>query len=273
MRCNEEDIIVPRIETIETSRVVLVEDFTGVKCPNCPNAARKIVQLSDLYPGKVVSIAYHTQFLGDPITFPTEYKSKYDFRTAAGDQLEQTLGYYIGKPAVTMNRKKYNEADEYLLGSVDGLGNIETELNQKPVAEIKITNTYDSNSRVLKSSIVVNPLQDYTGQLKLTALIIESHIIDTQIDNTEYKLDYEHNHVFRQLLSDINGDLLNTQLRIGEPISKEYQFTLPAEAGWWKAENCEVVAFLSDYALQPTVSNQKLNAGYVLQAASHGVTE
>lgn len=273
VQCSEDDIIVPKVETINTERVVLIEDFTGVKCPNCPNAARRISQLSELYPGKVVSIAYHTQFLGDPVTFPTEYMSKYDFRTPEGNQIEQTLGLYIGKPAVTLNRKKPSESDEFLLGSVDGLSNIEQELAQNPVADLIITNKFDAASRQLKATVEVKPLVDYSGQLKLTAVLLESHIFDTQIDNTVYKIDYEHNHVFRSLLSDINGDLLSNQLRTGEVIKKEYQFTIPAEAGWWKVENMEVVAFLSDYDLQPVVNNQKLNAGYVLQAGIRAVIE
>lgn len=63
--CSETEIIVPKAGEIISDRVVLIEDFTGVKCPNCPNAAREITSLMGRYPKNVVAVAYHTEFL-DP---------------------------------------------------------------------------------------------------------------------------------------------------------------------------------------------------------------
>lgn len=39
-------------------RAVLIEDFTGQMCVNCPNAVPVIEQLEEAYPGKVVAVAY-----------------------------------------------------------------------------------------------------------------------------------------------------------------------------------------------------------------------
>jgi len=263
--CKEEEIIVPKVQNIQSERIVLIEDFTGVKCPNCPNAARQIAQLEVLYPGRVVAVAYHTNFLGDPITKPG-FISKYDFRTPSGNQLEEIMGFYLGKPAVTLNRKKYNPQDEFLLGQTDVLANIETEIQSKPVALISITNTFNEGDRKLKSVITITPRQSFDGAIRLHALVTESDIIDPQEDNTDYKKDYVHNHVFRQMLSDLNGDALATSLQVGTPLTKTYEFILPTEAGWWVAKNCSVVAFISDYNQKPEINGQQLNVGYVLQA-------
>ncbi|HMT78289.1 MAG TPA: hypothetical protein PKA44_11285, partial [Saprospiraceae bacterium] len=54
--CNETEIVVPRVGEIVSDRVVLIEDFTGVKCPNCPNASREIANLSKKYPKNIVAI-------------------------------------------------------------------------------------------------------------------------------------------------------------------------------------------------------------------------
>lgn len=264
--CKEEEIIVPKVQTIQSERIVLIEDFTGVKCPNCPNAARLITQLEDLYPGRVVAVAFHTNFLGDPITKPG-FISNYDFRTPSGNQLEEIMGFYLGKPAVTLNRKKYNPQDEFLLGQTDVIpANIEAELQIEPVALISIANTFNEGDRKLKSVITVTPRQSFDGSIRLHALVTESGIIDPQEDNTVYVKDYVHNHVFRQMLSDLNGDALATSLQVGTPLTKTYEFTLPAEAGWWVAKNCSVVAFISDYNQKPEINGQQLNVGYVLQA-------
>lgn len=269
--CTEQEVIVPKVSEIKSDRVVLIEDFTGVKCPNCPSAARRVEQLAELYPGKVVSIAYHTDFLGDPITHPEEYKSKYDFRTATGNQLESIMGFYLGKPAVTLDRKKHSADAEFLLDQIESLGNIENELQTAPAVAITIANTFDPTSRLLTSQVSVKGLLDITGSFHLHAAITEDHILDSQLDNDKYVNDYEHNHVFRALLSEINGDILTDKINKDLVITKTYSFTLPPEAGWWNAANCNVVAFLSDYTQKPSIGGTELNVGYVLQAATKKV--
>ena len=36
---------------------VLIEDFTGYKCTNCPQASSELKTIEELYPGKVIGIA------------------------------------------------------------------------------------------------------------------------------------------------------------------------------------------------------------------------
>jgi len=147
--CQETEIVVPRVKEIVSDRVVLIEDFTGVQCTNCPNASREISSLAHKYNGNVVAIAYHTDFLGLPIT-KDGYKSKYNFTTPDGNLLEEEMGGYQGKPAVTLNRKLYDAQQEYLLTSSSILGNIESELRSIPRVVIDIENQYDAETRKLR---------------------------------------------------------------------------------------------------------------------------
>ena len=265
--CQEDENIVPKSETISSERVLLIEDFTGVKCPNCPNATRDIAALQSKYPDNVVAIAYHTNFLGSPIT-KEGYESKYDFRTAAGQELENSMGSYEGKPALTLNRQKPDVTSEYMLNvSSLTLSKVESELLTIPKALVKITNEYDPNSRALTSTVRVTPKENYSGDIRLHVALIESGIIDSQEDNLEYIKDYEHNHVFRAILSKLEGDELTNAMTNGKELVKTYQFTLPEEDGWWVAENCSIVAFISDY------NRKTFQVGYVLQAAEAHVTE
>lgn len=265
--CKEDEIIVPKVDEIVSDRVVLIEDFTGVKCPNCPNASREITNLIGRYPKNIIAVAYHTDFLGTPITTPVEYKSKYDFRTTEAETLESDMGSYLGKPAVSLNRKLYNVQEEYLLTSTAVLGNIDNELRSIPKAKISIDNVYDAVSRKLICNVEIDPVSLSTGEFRLHVLINESHIIDSQEDNLVYIKDYEHNHVFRKMISALAGDPIATTLTPGTIIKKTYEFTLPAEDGWWVAENCNIVAFISDL-------NQKTySVGAIVQAAEAHVVE
>lgn len=264
--CQETEIIVPRVGEIVSDRVALVEDFTGVQCTNCPNASREIANLVKKYKGNVVAVAYHTDFLGLPIK-KSGYESKYDFTTPDGNLLEEEMGSYQGKPAVSLDRKLFDPQQEFLLTTTSVLGNIESELRSIPKVLIKISNTYDPASRKLIAKVDVTPQAAASGDFRLHVCITENKIIDSQIDNTVYVKDYEHNHVFRQMLSSVAGDRLGEALEPGSNFSKTYEFTLPPEAGWWVASNCNVVAFVTD------LSQKAFNVGAVLQAAEKHVIE
>ncbi len=264
--CQETEIVVPRVKEIVSDRVVLIEDFTGVQCTNCPNASREISSLAHKYNGNVVAIAYHTDFLGLPIT-KDGYKSKYNFTTPDGNLLEEEMGGYQGKPAVTLNRKLYDAQQEYLLTSSSILGNIESELRSIPRVVIDIENQYDAETRKLRTKVDIKPQAVASGDFRLHVCITEDKIIDSQIDNIVYVKDYEHNHVFRTMLSALAGDILGTDLVPGSNFSRTYEYTLPPEAGWWVASHCNVVAFVTD------LSQKAFNVGAVLQAAEKHVIE
>ena len=44
---------------VNPDKKVLVEDFTGHLCPNCPDAARELEAIHDIYPGQIISMAIH----------------------------------------------------------------------------------------------------------------------------------------------------------------------------------------------------------------------
>ena len=76
------------IDTITNTYVknVLVEDFTGHLCPNCPDAAREIDAIHDIYGEQIIAMAIHVSK-----SFARPYPSsqapifQYDFRTQWGD--------------------------------------------------------------------------------------------------------------------------------------------------------------------------------------------
>ena len=68
-------------------RKVLIEDFTGHRCNNCPLASDAIKAIEQNQAGAIVAVAMHAgpaNFIDpDPPTYPT------DFRTPEGDDLEE----------------------------------------------------------------------------------------------------------------------------------------------------------------------------------------
>ena len=76
--------------------------------------------------------------------------------------------------------------------------------------------------------------------------LIEDHVTAYQLSPTTYIPDYEHNHVFRATLNDMEGDELN--ITTGQTTEKTYTYTLPDFSVWknttpWNVQNLSVVAF------------------------------
>ncbi len=54
--------IAPTITPCQTDRVILVEEFTGIDCVNCPIGAQKLKELSTQNPGKIVIVGIHAGY-------------------------------------------------------------------------------------------------------------------------------------------------------------------------------------------------------------------
>ena len=61
-RCEEKMVIIPPYEPPTGNKVVLVEDLTGARCPNCPVGSAKLELLEEKYNHKIVIVGIHGSF-------------------------------------------------------------------------------------------------------------------------------------------------------------------------------------------------------------------
>lgn len=242
--CTEKEIIIPPFEPIISDRVVLVEEVTGVRCPNCPSGSAKIESLIEQFPGQVIAVGIHGSFLTAPYS-----ESRFDFRHEAARELENYLKPWEGKPAAFVNRKKF--ADEALL-SISEFDLLTTyvaqELNEEHTLEITMSTIYNELSRELEINLGIIPLVDLRGEFRLSIMVVESHIIDRQANVSELIESYEHNHVLRTMLTAFDGDLFASAFSSLEISNASFNYTIPIEEGIWIPENMEVVAFIADHS-------------------------
>ncbi len=237
--CTEIDVMVPPFTAPESNRIILVEELTGVRCPNCPSGAAMLEDLDALYEGKLVIMAVHGDFDTEPLP-----DSKYDFRTTESRALENYLKPWWGKPAIAVNRVEIDEELAFI-GINRWAGIIEGELAKPHQLNIELNTEYDAASRKLRIDVGCLPLQDLTGNFNLTVAITESNIVDAQVNQTVVIPAYTHKHVMRRMLTDFKGDQISTGFKANQVVNKSFEFTLPVEEGLWIPENCEVVAFVN----------------------------
>ena len=102
--CKEKPVIIPDFSVPKGDRNVLIEEFTGVRCVNCPNGAKIIEEMVAEFGDRVVPISIHHGFFAKPLK---QSKSDLNCHCGYGDAVTETLGKGpIGYPAAVINRQK-----------------------------------------------------------------------------------------------------------------------------------------------------------------------
>lgn len=234
--------IPPTITSCQTDRVVLVEEFTGVSCVNCPAGTVKLEQISAQNPGKVIVVAIHA----GGFAVPSSSSNYLDLRCQDGEDIASLLGATFN-PAASINRTIFEGKSDEIATLSEWAGFIGSELCNRPIAELEIVSTYNTQDSMATVTVDVLPNEFYTDglpeDLALTIMITESNIIDYQLDQSGWVPDYVHKHVLRDVLSsNFDGDVIISK---GSGLSPQQKvvtdYKIPAE---WNPDNCHVVAFI-----------------------------
>jgi len=258
--CDEKPVDIPEFSVPDTGKTVLIEELTGVSCPNCPAGSARLQSLIQLFEGSVIGVSVHGDFLSDPVT-----ASEFDFRNEEGVKLEEYLSPWFGKPCATFNRIQVENASEFAISNI-GLWQqiVEEELAKPQSIEIQLNTQFDESTREMSVSAGIIPLENIDGDIRISVMLTESHIIDAQLNQSEVILDYEHNHVLRKMITSFDGDVLSSGLIEDNILNASYSFVLPEEQGWWIPENMEVIVFISKVTE---------NSKEILQASSAHIIE
>ena len=205
---------------------VLIEDFTGQRCINCPLATNTISTLQSTFGhDRVIPVAIH----GGDLTL------------AAPTGLANAIGNtYTAERGVTSKPKGEVDRTGQLLDQEKWGTTVLERISMTAHVKLGVENiAFDADTREL--SFNVNAAADLTGaQGLLQVWLTESHIIKSQAtpdhNRYPYDLNYEHNHVLRACVSAKDGDAL--ALAAGGTDTRTYKYILDAD---WVADNMSVV--------------------------------
>ncbi|MBP6303621.1 MAG: Omp28-related outer membrane protein [Bacteroidia bacterium] len=227
---------------------VLIEDFTGVNCPNCPRAQTKAKEIYNANPGRIVVVAIHPgEPLFNDLTTPFNsppHVSKYNFRTSYGKDILLLNGNALGLPAGAINRKKFAGENSV---TVINYANWPTYAGQELAAgsPVKLefkTILFDSVTRKLKVRVKLTYSQLVNDTNLLTIGLMEDSLIDVQKDVFTYIDEYEHDHVLRRLITPYTGEEITVTKPVGRVYEREYEVKLDNA---WNFRKMEVYALVS----------------------------
>lgn len=220
------------VKPAEVGRAILIEDFTGQRCINCPTGTEIINGIVDTYgEDNVIAVGIHS----GPLGFAGNSKTV-GLMTDTGNE------YYthwdkenkMGQPWVIFNRK--TSPDSHYNNWAAMVGTI---ISEKANLSVKIANAYDADKRTLTTTVEADGVNG-TVNGKLQVWIVEDGVPALQMmpDGSANK-EYIHNHVFRAAVNGTWGE--DVTVKEGETTKKQYQYVLP-EA--WNADNIAIVAFV-----------------------------
>lgn len=230
----DEDERLIEVYTPQAKRAVLIEDFTGQFCSNCPNAAEEIEALTATYgEDKIIAVAIHCGAQG--------------FSVSAGTDEMPGLKTDLGEEYYNRFRIEYQPQGKVDRGGnlahTDWAASVRSELQKTALLNIKVENLYAADTRKLHINVdmeSVKGIESVSG--KLQVWLVEDGIKSIQVmPDGAYNTSYVHQHVLRDAVNGTWGEAYT----LTEDASAEmaYDYDIPSN---WNADNMSVVAFAYD---------------------------
>lgn len=214
---------------VESRRAVLLEEFTGQRCTNCPEAQRRISSMKEQYGDQLIVVGIHAGNFGMAESIfgnvglmqpeGNEYATYWNIESYPSGVIDRRSGVLAAPDWAAYVRNEMTK---------------DTKLGMSLSAVL--TENEDGDSIVVIRT-VLEPSVAVNGKLQLW--ITESHIIGYQVDGGLSLTNYEHNHVYRASVNGTWGENVALQPNI---FSTMEHSILVRET--WNTANLSVVGFV-----------------------------
>jgi Outer membrane protein Omp28 len=235
------------LDTIDKAQLknVLIEEFTGVKCPNCPDGHDIVATIQNTNPSRVIAVGYYP--FGQAQTEPLKDLTDEDFRLADATDLSTFLGGIPFLPVAAIDRKKFGGA---ILNQRTMWSNfVQTQLaDSLAPLNMLLSVVYNDATRELKIKTSVRYINSISSKHNISVLIYENNLVDAQEYPSYIDSNYMFKHVLRDVITPVGGSSVLDSMATkpaGLVFEKTIWYTLPAK---WNPSNCKIVAFVHDAA-------------------------
>ena len=241
------------IDVDTTKKKVLIEDFTGFRCGNCPEAGEVAHEIAVEYKGQVIQMAIHAGALA----IPTPQRT-YEFRTPVGNDIAS----YFNLPATPygmVNRTAFG--GNALLAPNTWASAVVNEASKLADVKITLSGNYNSASNTIILDAQLKFIKAGTADMYLAAYIVEDSIVQYQRDDRlpdVHVLNYVHNHVLRGSMNGTWGEQISEfVIPAGTILSKNIQYKIP-DGKDWVPKNLSIIAVVQNNTTKEILQVEKL---------------
>ena len=214
------------VEAATPKRAVLLEEFTGQYCTNCPEGHAFAARLREQYGSSFIPVSIH----GGTLAINA---GEIEGMTGLAVPDGQTYFQNAGRPNLPAGIVDRVTA---AIGRDEWAKIVHDELEKEAPAAIEVKASLEADGKIA-IDVEVKPTADFNGNMLVW--LTESKIKALQVDDGEYVPDYVHNHVFRATANGIDGDPVSAKKNIF--IDKSYSVTPDAT---WVPANMTAVVFI-----------------------------
>ncbi|MFR6435222.1 Omp28 family outer membrane lipoprotein [Porphyromonas sp.] len=236
----ESERLIPNEMETSKGRSVLIEDYSGVGCVNCPIAAKKITEAATPHGDKVIIVALHgsktsigTKPKEDPKGLYSPEAATYLDRLHSSGSLP--IATFNRRPLASSGGKSYSDSYPQWPAEMQAV----RELPQLYKIDLQVSESDRKVTTHCKATTLDPSAQGATPELCLQLWLIEDNIVAPQHFTEGTESAYQHNHIFRQTLNGIDGEPYQ--------LGKSYDKTRAIEREVINPDHCSVVAILYDH--------------------------
>lgn len=258
---------IPVSHTPEKKNVVL-EEYTGIHCPWCPDGHKIANQLETAYPGDVVLINVHAG------SYAVPNAGEPDFRTPDGTYIANQSGL-TGYPSGSINRHVFpaysQTSGKHAMSRSNWTAAATQILAQNSYANLGVEATIDVQTNLLTVHVQVY----YTSSPSVSTNRIHVALLQDNVEGPQTGAqnlnpgqilpngNYNHMNALRDMLSGISGETITAS--VGSTIDEYFTYTIPGDITDIPVvlQDLKIAAFLSEttteiitgQAVKPTFIN------------------
>ena len=217
------------------NKTVLIKDFTGARCVNCPDAAETVHELQHrLGEDRVFIMSVHAGYLAQPMgQFP-------DFLTEEGTEW---YGNNDSNPLFAVDYVALTEGHTLNVDQVDTP--VSDALAEPQLFDISIDNTYDEATRRLNVENHFSPTGDGEGEYYATVCLLEDSIVGWQTTSSGLDREYVFRNVFRGTMNGTDGKLVtNGSFYAEDSFATTCNMELDST---YNADQCYILTYIYDH--------------------------
>ena len=215
-------------------KTVLIKDFTGVRCVNCPAAAEAVHELQHaLGEDHVFIMSVHAGYLAQPVgQFP-------DFTTPEGTAW---YGGNSSNPLFSVDHVALTDGNTLYVEQVDIP--LADALAEEQSFEILQGVNYDDETRQLNVEVDVVATAEVVGNFYVTACLLEDSLVGRQVVPGGVDTAYVFRNVFRGTVNGVDGDtFFDGPVYVNDEYIYKYSIELdPA----YNADQCYFMSYIYD---------------------------
>ena len=235
----EEDRYI-EVEVNKSEKVVLLEDYTGMQCVNCPDAAAIIDNIHHTFGDNFIAVGLHPT--SGPYQKPMPGKDGVMVNLSSDDADAYYKKYSVKAFPTAMIDRSTFDGSKLLDNKDKWAAYVNQQMTASTPVNLSMESTYDATTRTVTLATDIEFSEAGGETLYLHLWVLENGIIGPQVTAKGVNWEYEHNHVLRSAINGTWGQSLGASFNADQRL-ETFTTTYTLNAAW-KAGNCEIVGFV-----------------------------